>query len=273
MRGWPASILRKRPDRLRTAHSGRRSHPGTSSTPPPFPSKNRIQTLVGLGLGPYPRLIHPYGTLAAPAALNLYHSKLASGAAGCVKQPTLRDSTVVLQPSGRGERNASSDLLPLVYKELRRLAAARMAQEAPGQTLQPTALVHEAWLRLVGNGNRTWQNRDHFFGTAAKAMRRILIESARRKSRIKRGGGMHRLDIEEVDLEAATPDDKVLLIDEALEELEAEDPEKAKIVVMKFFGGMTNQEVAANMGVTERTIERRWAYAKAWLFQKIQSQA
>jgi RNA polymerase sigma factor (TIGR02999 family) len=181
--------------------------------------------------------------------------------------------TQVLQAIGRGEGRASEELLPLVYEELRRLAAARMAQEAAGQTLQPTAVVHEAWLRLVADGHRTWENRAHFFGAAAEAMRRILIENARRKSRLKRGGGMSRLDIEGLDLAAATPDDKVLLINEALETLRVEDPERAKIVVLKFFGGLTNQEVAESLGVTERTIERQWAYAKAWIFKCIQSQA
>ncbi|HMP83083.1 MAG TPA: ECF-type sigma factor [Verrucomicrobiota bacterium] len=184
----------------------------------------------------------------------------------------MSDITLMLQAVARGERQASSDLLPLVYEELRRLAAARMTHEQPGQTLQPTAIVHEAWLRLVGDGDRNWENRAHFFAAAAEAMRPILIENARRKSRLKRGGGMQRLDIEDVDLEAASPDDKVLLIDEAIVQLEAEDPEKARIVVMKFFGGMTNQEVAASLGVTERTVERQWAYARAWLFRKIREQ-
>lgn len=180
--------------------------------------------------------------------------------------------TQVLQAVGRGDERASEELLPLVYGELRRLAAVRMAQEMAGQTLQPTALVHEAWLRLAGDGHQMWQNRAHFFGAAAEAMRRILIENARRKSRLKHGGGQVRLDIEELELAATTPDDKVLLIDEALERLKAEDPEKARVVVMKFFGGLTNQEVAESLGVTERTVERHWAYAKAWLFRSIRAQ-
>jgi len=184
----------------------------------------------------------------------------------------MTEITQVLQAMGRGESGASEKLLPLVYDELRRHAAARMAQEAAGQTLQPTALVHEAWLRIVGNGDRTWQNRAHFFGAAAEAMRRILIENARRKFRLKRGGHQVRLDIEQLELAATTPDEKILLIDEALERLQAEDPEKARVVVLKFFGGYTNQEVAENIGVTERTVERHWAYAKAWLFQMIRAQ-
>ncbi len=180
--------------------------------------------------------------------------------------------TQVLQAIRRGDGQASGELLPLVYDELRRLAAMRMSQESASQTLQATALVHEAWLRMVGDGDRTWQNRAHFFGAAAEAMRRILVENARRKSRLKRGGGQVRLDIEELDLAAATPDDKVLLMDEALEQLQTQDAEKARIVVLKFFGGLTNQEVAENLGVTERTVERQWAYAKAWLFQRIRTQ-
>jgi len=177
----------------------------------------------------------------------------------------------MLQAVGRGEAHASVDLLPLVYGDLRRHAAVRMAHESAGQTLQPTALVHEAWLRISG-GHQGWQNRAHFFGAAAEAMRRILIENARRKSRLKRGGGQLRLDVDQLELAAATPDDKMLLIDEALERLQADDPEKAQVVILKFFGGRTNQEVAETLGVTERTVERHWAYAKAWLFQSIRAQ-
>jgi RNA polymerase sigma factor (TIGR02999 family) len=184
----------------------------------------------------------------------------------------MSEITQILQAVGRGDSRASEELLPLVYDELRRHAAARMAREAAGQTLQPTALVHEAWMRLVGDGDRTWQNRAHFFGAAAEAMRRILIENARRKSRLKHGGDQVRLDLDQLELAATTPDEKILLIDEALERLRTQDPEKAQVVVLKFFGGYTNQEVAANLGVTERTIERHWAYAKTWLFQSIRAQ-
>jgi RNA polymerase sigma factor (TIGR02999 family) len=184
----------------------------------------------------------------------------------------MNDITQVLHSIALSEERATEQLLTLVYDELRQIAAARMAREQAGQTLQPTALVHEAWLRLVGDGDRTWQNRAHFFSAASEAMRRILIESARRKSSLKRGGGLLRLDIDDLDLTAATQDDKMLIINDALEKLQAEDPEKARIVVMKYFGGFTNQEVAENLGVTERTVERRWAFAKAWLFDKIQAQ-
>jgi RNA polymerase sigma factor (TIGR02999 family) len=198
--------------------------------------------------------------------------KIAQWSCGMYVGDIMSDITQVLQAMRSGNEHASEELLPLVYNELRNLAAARMAQEAAGQTLQATALVHEAWLRMVGDGDRGWQNRAHFFGAAAEAMRRVLVENARHKSRLKRGGGQIKLDIDDLDLSAATPNDKVLLIDEALEQLRTEDPEKARLVVMKFFGGMTNQEVAENLGVTERTVERQWAYAKAWLFREIQDQ-
>jgi RNA polymerase sigma factor (TIGR02999 family) len=183
------------------------------------------------------------------------------------------DITRVLQAVGHDERQASEALLPLVYNELRRLAVARMARERAGQTtLQPTALVHEAWLELVGEGDRTWQNRAHFFGAAAHAIRRILLQKARRKSRLKHGGGQVRLNINELEIAATTPDDNILLINEALEKLEKEDPEQARIVVLKFFGGLTNREAAENLGVGERTVDRQWSCAKAWLFQWIQEQ-
>jgi RNA polymerase sigma factor (TIGR02999 family) len=184
----------------------------------------------------------------------------------------MSEITLVLQSIGRGESEASEKLLPMVYDELRRLAAARMAQESAGQTLQPTALVHEAWLQLVHGGDRTWQNRAHFFGAAADAMRRILIDKARRKSRLKHGGGQPRLDITDLELTETTPDDNILLIDEALKNLAQEDPEQARIVVLKFFGGLTNEEVAENMGVGERTVDRQWACAKARLFRWIRAE-
>jgi RNA polymerase sigma factor (TIGR02999 family) len=166
-------------------------------------------------------------------------------------------------------KNASEDLLPLVYEELRRLAVARMAQEVPGQTLQPTALVHEAWLQLAGAGGRSWQNRAHFFGAAADAMRRILIDKARRKARLKHGGGQYRVNFDDIDLAETTPDDNVILINEALQQLELEDPEQARVVVLKFFGGLSNREVAETLGVGERTVDRQWACAKARLFRWI----
>ena len=183
----------------------------------------------------------------------------------------MSEITQILQAAGRGEAQASEELLPLVYHDLRRQAAVQMSREAAGQTLQPTALLHEAWLRVTGDGVRLWQNRAHFFGAAAEAMRRILIENARRKARLKRGGGQVRVDADQIELAATTPDEKILLINDALELLQAQDPEKARVVVLKFFGGRTNQEVAESLGVTERTVERHWAYAKAWLFRNIRA--
>jgi RNA polymerase sigma factor (TIGR02999 family) len=182
------------------------------------------------------------------------------------------DVTMVLQALEDGGKTPSEDLLPLVYDELRRVAAARMAREPEGQTLQPTALVHEAWLQLVGNGGRTWKNRAHFFGAAADAMRRILIDSARRKAALKRGGGQSRASLDDLELAATLPDEEILLIDEALERLEAEDPERARVVTLKFYGGLTNEEVAKVLGVSLRTVVRHWTLAKIKLFRWIQTQ-
>jgi RNA polymerase sigma factor (TIGR02999 family) len=184
----------------------------------------------------------------------------------------MSDITLMLEAISTGDSHASEQLLPLVYDELRRLAAARMSQEAAGHTLQPTALVHEAWLRLVGGQKQSWENRAHFFGAAAEAMRRILIERARRKSRLKRGSGQALLDIDDLDVIAVMPDDKVLLVDEALEQLKLEDPEKAKIVLLKFFAGLTNEQAAEILNVNERTVRRQWEFAKAWLFDRIRGE-
>lgn len=185
----------------------------------------------------------------------------------------MSDITLVLDAINRGESQASERLLPLVYDELRSLATARMLQESAGHTLQPTALVHEAWLRLVGEANQNWKSRAYFFAAAAEAMRRILVEHARRKARRKYGGGQQRLNIEDLELAATPPDDKILLVDEALEHLERSNPERARVVVLKFFGGMTNSEVADTLNISERSVDRHWVCAKAWLFQKLQEVA
>jgi RNA polymerase sigma factor (TIGR02999 family) len=185
----------------------------------------------------------------------------------------VNEITLILEAIGRGDKQASEDLLPLVYEELRRLAAAKMARETDGQTIQPTELVHEAWLRLVGDGGKNWQNRNHFLGAAAEAMRRILVDRARRKSAVRHGGGQPRIDIERLDLAAAGADDKILMVDEALELLRAEDPEKARIVTLKFFGGLTNQEIAVNLNLGERTVERQWSFAKAWLLRAMRARS
>ena len=182
----------------------------------------------------------------------------------------MSDITLVLNAVERGEAGASETLLPLVYEDLRRLAAARMAQEAAGHTLQPTALVHEAWLRLVGDGAPTsWQSRGHFFAAAATAMRRILVEHARRRRRLKRGGGEAPLNVDDLDVAEASPDEDILRVHEALTKLEQASPEQAKIVELKFFGGLTNEEVAEYLGIAERTVYRQWVCAKARLFRAI----
>ena len=181
--------------------------------------------------------------------------------------------TRILQAASGGGSLPSEDLLPLVYDELRRLASADMRNEAPGQTLQPTALVHEAWLRLAGKDERRWNDRAHFFRTAAQVMRRILVDRARQKSSLKRGGGGgERIDIGKIDLAHASPDDRVVLVNEVLDRLEKENPEAAQIITMKFFGGLTNHEIAQALGLSERSVERRWNYAKACLFRMIREE-
>ena len=184
----------------------------------------------------------------------------------------MSDITLILESVGRGESKATEELFPLVYEELRRLAMVRMAREAAGHTLQPTALVHEAWVQLVGAGGRTWKNRAHFLGAAADAMRRILIDNARRKSALKHGGGQERIAIEDLEITATTPDENILLIDEALQWLEGRDPEQARIVSLKFFGGLTNEEVAESLGISLRTVKRQWVMAKIKLFRWIEQQ-
>lgn len=179
--------------------------------------------------------------------------------------PLRNDVTLLLEAVARGEAMAGEKLLPLVYEELRGLAAARMASECAGHTLQPTALVHEAWLRLSGPGEHRWQDRAHFFRVSAMAMRHILVDHARQKARIKRGGNPVRIDLADIDLAAASPDERVLVIDEALTRFEQLDPEGARVVTMKFFGNYTTSEIAGILGCGVRTVERRWTYARARL--------
>jgi RNA polymerase sigma factor (TIGR02999 family) len=178
--------------------------------------------------------------------------------------------TQILDAVNAGEAQAAEKLLPLVYNELRRLAAARMAHESPGQTLQATALVHEAWLRLVGNSEQHWNSRNHFFMAAAEAMRRILVERARQKSRLKRGGGQQRVPLEDLDLAINADSETLLLVDEAMALLTAQDPVKARLVELRFFTGLSLQEAAQVLGISYPTAKRYWSYARAWLFQEIQ---
>jgi RNA polymerase sigma factor (TIGR02999 family) len=181
----------------------------------------------------------------------------------------MSDVTRILQSIESGDPKASEELLPLVYEELRRLATHRMAQEPPGQTLQPTALVHEAWLRLTGNENVKWQGRAHFFGAAAEAMRRILIDIARRKRAARHGGGQQRVDLDEIELAAEVGDDDLLAVNEALEKFAAADRQKAELVKLRYFAGLTIDEAAEILGISPATAKRHWTYARAWLFREI----
>lgn len=181
----------------------------------------------------------------------------------------MSDVTHLLAAVERGASGAAEELLPLVYEELRKLAAARMAKEKPGQTLQPTALVHEAWLRLGGEQQPAWQNRAHFFAAAAEAMRRILVEKARSKASQKRGGDWSRVELEGCEIAAPMPPDELLALDEALSELHALNPRCARLVELCFFVGLTQQEAAEALGISVATAERDWVFSKAWLFRKI----
>ena len=180
--------------------------------------------------------------------------------------------THILQAMERGEGQAAEHLLPLVYDELRRLAAHKMASENPGQTLQPTALVHEAWLKLVGQQDRHWRNRNHFFAAAAEAMRQILTDNARRKLRARHGGGQQRVDLEECAEAVKSKDEHVLAVDEALEKLARLDPPRAEVVKLRYFVGLTIPEIAEVMGISEPTAKRYWSFARAWLDEEIRSQ-
>jgi RNA polymerase sigma factor (TIGR02999 family) len=181
----------------------------------------------------------------------------------------MSEVTRILTAIEQGEARAGEELLPLVYDELRRLAASHLAHEAPGQTLQATALVHEAWLRLAGAPDCKWAGEKHFFGAAAQAMRRILIENARRKQRQKRGGGGERVELEQIEVAQPVPSDDLLALDEALTELAQCDPQSAELVQLRFFAGLTQQQAADLLGISRRTADRTWAYARAWLFHRI----
>jgi RNA polymerase sigma factor (TIGR02999 family) len=182
----------------------------------------------------------------------------------------MSEVTRVLAAVERGERDAEEQLLELVYAELHRMAAQKLERELPGQTLQPTALVHDAWLRLVGqDGKPSFGNRAHFFGAAALAMRRILIERARRKHAEKRGGGAEHIDLDSVDVAVNAGDPTLLRIDEALEKLTREDPASAELVRLRFFVGLNSEEAAEVLNISERTAKRYWAFARAWLYDEL----
>jgi RNA polymerase sigma factor (TIGR02999 family) len=193
------------------------------------------------------------------------------------RRPVLRysgrvsDATQILERTVQGDPKAADELLALVYEDLRRLAAYRMSTEAAGHTLQPTALVHEAWLRLAGNNGQTqFQNRAHFFAAAAEAMRRILIDRARRKQAARHGGGQARLDINEIEVAAVMKDDELLAVGDALEKFAARDKQKAELVKLRYFVGLTTQEAAGILGISVPTADRWWDFSRAWLFEEIE---
>ena len=181
----------------------------------------------------------------------------------------MSDVTRILNAIEQGDVKAADELLPLVYKELRHLATRKMSRESPGQTLQATALVHEAYIRLVGAEAQNWKGRTHFFTAAAEAMRRILIENARRKQRLKRGGDQKKVNLEDAEPAVAKPAEDIVALNEALEKLALEDPTKANLVKLRYFAGLTVQQAAEILGISQATAERYWSYARVWLFYEI----
>ena len=181
----------------------------------------------------------------------------------------MSEATVMLAAIERGDPQAAENLLNLVNEELRRLAAYKLAQDAPGQTLQTTALVHEAWLKLVGGSERKFENRTHFFAAAAEAMRRILVDRARRRLTQRHGGGQQRVELEESNLVAPDEDDQLLAVNDALEKLARDYPVQAQVVKLRYFAGMTNEEAGQFLGLSASTIKNYWAFARAWLFNEI----
>ena len=177
----------------------------------------------------------------------------------------MHEVTKILESVASGDTDAAEELLPLVYDELRRIATSKMAGESAGHTLQATALVHEAWLRLMSSGSYGWQNRAHFFGSAAEAMRRVLVDHARRKRSLKRGGGLQREEIRENDIVLAVPADELLAVHDALDALALEDPTAAELVKLRYFVGLRMDESAAALGLGKRTAESIWTYARVWL--------
>lgn len=183
----------------------------------------------------------------------------------------MSDITRILTAIEQGDAKSTEELLPVVYNELRRMAAYKMANEPAGHTLQPTALVHEAWLKLVDSPAQSWQNRAHFFGAAAETMRRILIARARRKGRQCRGSGAEHLDVDELEIASPAPDDELLALNDALDRFAALEPQQAELVKLRYFAGLKIEEAAEVLGISEATAKRWWAYARAWLFNDISS--
>jgi RNA polymerase sigma factor (TIGR02999 family) len=183
----------------------------------------------------------------------------------------MSDATVMLAAIEAGDSEAAEKLLGVVYDELRRLAASKLALEAPGQTLQPTALVHEAWLRLVGDHSGSFKNREHFFRASAEAMRRILIDRARRKHSVRHGGGFERVDFEDLDPAMPAVDDELLAVDEALEKFALKHPLQAELVKLRYFAGLSNEQAAQVLGISLSTAKNYWAFSRAWLLKEIKS--
>jgi RNA polymerase sigma factor (TIGR02999 family) len=182
----------------------------------------------------------------------------------------MSDATVMMAAVEAGDPNAAEQLLVLVYAELRRLAASKLAQEAPGQTLQPTALVHEAWLRLVGDQKPSFKDRSHFFRASAEAMRHILIDRARRKKTERHGGNYRRIEFEDFDLASPSADEQLLVVNEALDKLAVEHPVQAELVKLRYFAGLTNEEVSEVLGISVSTVKNYWAFSRAWLLNAIE---
>lgn len=204
-----------------------------------------------------------------PAPRNVTEMSLTPSSATLSLGDDMSDATLLLNAVEQGEPQAAEKLLELVYEELRRLAISKMAREAPGQTLQPTALVHEAWLRLVGNHHPQFENRAHFFSAAAEAMRRILIDRARRKLAVRHGGGFERVDLDGQDLAAAEADQQLLAVHEVLDKLAKEHPVQAEVVKLRYFAGMTNEETAQVLGISVSTTKNYWNFARTWIFHEI----
>jgi len=181
----------------------------------------------------------------------------------------MTDVTRILNAIERGEAKATDELLPVVYEELRLLAAQKLSHEAPGQTLQATALVHEAYLRLVGSDHESWENRRHFFAAAAEAMRRILVDHARRKKSQRRGGAHRRVELDKLDVAVSEPPEDLLRLDEALAKLAEQDPDVAELVTLRYFGGLTLEQAAEVKGISRRTATRHWNYARLWLYREV----
>jgi RNA polymerase sigma factor (TIGR02999 family) len=183
----------------------------------------------------------------------------------------VNDVTQILNDADQGRAHAADELLSVVYQELRRLASAKIAMESPGQTLQATALVHEAWVRLTEDDNRKWKDRTHFFAAAAESMRRILVDNARRKLAVRHGGGQARVEMPDIPCAVAQNEDQILAVSEALEKFAIVDKQKAELVKLRYFVGMTIEEAADALGISTSTAKRHWAYARAWLAQQIRA--